>query len=774
MLKKYLLFVLLAAPWLLPAQTKIQLVDFATGFTRPVDITHCGDSRLFVVEKAGYIRIVDTLGNKFPTPFLDITDRVLSTGNEQGLLGLAFSPNYAQNKYFYVYYTKKPSGDTRVSRFSRDSTDVNKADPNSEQIILEQTQPYANHNGGCIKFSPTDGYLYIGLGDGGSAGDPQSNGQKKNTFLAKILRIDVTPGPTPYTVPADNPFVNDPSYFPEIWSLGWRNPWRFSFDQLNGDLWVGDVGQNAHEEIDYQPAGQGGGNYGWRCYEGTYTYNTNGCPGASNFIKPIYDYANPSVGCSVTGGIIYRGSKYPNLYGVYLNADYCSGRWWATRHNANGTFTTTEIANLVDYEYSNLGEDYKGELYVSAHASGKIQKIKDLCAAFKVSAQVSDPVCQGSAAGFINLTYSGNVGAVTTVWSNGENTPSITGLNPGTYQVIAVDGNGCNLQDSFKIGIGGPAAPLLHITIGDTVLCAGQPLHIQATEAPSGMNYQWYKNGVAIDSSNTRTFIATESGLYTAVFSAATCTSPTSDPVSVRFVVQPQATATLTQGDTILCTGESVVLSASNILPGDAIQWFGPNGIIQGAHNAQFSASSPGAYHFTADGPCGTSISNSITLDGEFIILPFIYFVNDTLLAEAGYAQYQWSLNGQFIPGATHPVYVPLVSGNYSCNIVSVNGCSYTDLLSVEIVSATLPASVTKFSLSPNPSSGTINMTLELDKSQHIRFFLLDTAGREIFLQTQQTQRLNKPIELKELPKGAYFLHVELENGSFVRRVVKN
>lgn len=774
MLKKYLLFVLLAAPWLLPAQTKIQLVDFSTGFTRPVDITHCGDSRLFVVEKAGYIRIVDTLGNKFPTPFLDIFDRVLSSGNEQGLLGLAFHPNYAQNGYFYVYYTKKTNGDTRVSRFSRDSVNVNKADPNSEQILLVQTQPYNNHNGGCIKFSPTDGYLYIGLGDGGSGGDPQGYGQRKNTFLGKILRIDVTPGPTPYTVPADNPFVSDPAYFPEIWSLGWRNPWRFSFDQLNGDLWVGDVGQNAREEIDYEPAGQGGGNYGWRCYEGNNTYNTNGCPGASSFIPPIHEYVNPSIGCSVTGGVIYRGTKYPGLYGVYLHTDYCSGRWWATQRNANGTFSTTEIANLNDYEYSNLGEDYKGELYVSAHGSGKIQKIKDLCAAFQISAQISDPVCQGSAAGFINLTYTGNVGTVTTIWSNGANTPSISGLNPGSYQVIAVDANGCQRQDSFQIDIAGPAAPLLQIITGDTVLCAGQPVVIQATEAPSGLVYQWYKNGAAIDNSDTRLLTVTASGIYTAAFISAACNSLESEPVSITYIVRPQATAAILQGDSILCAGESATISASNTLPGDMIQWFGPSGAIQGLQDLQLSVSNVGAYYFTAEGTCGNSSSNLITMDGEFIILPFIFYATDTLRAASGYTQYQWSLNSFVIPGATDSIFVPVSPGNYSCEIVSVNGCTYSDALQVDFVGTALPASITKFSLSPNPTSGSMNLTLELDKSQHIRIFLLDSASREIFLQTQQTQRLNKMLELKDLPRGTYFLHVELETGSFIRRIVKN
>jgi glucose/arabinose dehydrogenase len=230
----FLLFLL--PPVCLAAQPKIQLTPFATGFTRPVDITHAGDSRLFVVEQNGFIWVLDSLGVRLPGgPFLDIDARVRSTGNEQGLLGLAFHPNYATNGYFYVNYTRNTDGDTRISRFSRNAADPNKADPDSELILMEINQPFNNHNGGCIKFGP-DGYLYIGMGDGGNAGDPNNYAQTKNAHLGKFLRINVNAGAGTYLVPADNPFVNDPAYLPEIWSVGWRNPWRFSFDRLTGDL----------------------------------------------------------------------------------------------------------------------------------------------------------------------------------------------------------------------------------------------------------------------------------------------------------------------------------------------------------------------------------------------------------------------------------------------------------------------------------------------------------------------------------------------------------
>ena len=254
-----LLALLLALPLSLSSQPKIDFDLFASNLTRPLDIAHCGDNRLFIVGQPGYIWILDSLGNRLPNAFLEITARVRNNASEQGLLGLAFPPDYSETGHFYVNYTRETDGATRVSRFSVKPNNPNEADPNSEEILLTINQPYNNHNGGCLKFGP-DGYLYIGMGDGGAGGDPQNYGQTKNTLLGKILRIDVSKiGPSlPYAIPPDNPFVNDPAYRPEIWSLGWRNPWRFSFDRLTGDMWVGDVGQSTREEISFQPAGKGG------------------------------------------------------------------------------------------------------------------------------------------------------------------------------------------------------------------------------------------------------------------------------------------------------------------------------------------------------------------------------------------------------------------------------------------------------------------------------------------------------------------------------------
>jgi glucose/arabinose dehydrogenase len=359
------------------AQTpQFRLINWAGNFDRPVDIAHCGDSRLFVVEQQGFIWILDSTGAKSAQRFLDIDARVNSNGSERGLLGLAFHPNYAQNGYFYVNYTRG-DGDTRVSRFSVNSANPNAADPSSEVIVLEFDQPFSNHNGGGIKFGP-DGYLYIGTGDGGSGGDPLDAGQTRNTLLGKFLRIDVdkiTAG-VPYGIPADNPFVSNTAYRPEIWSTGWRNPWRFSFDRLTGDLWAGDVGQNAREEIDFEPANTPGRNYGWRCREGNQSYNANGCQTAAGvYTEPVFTYANPGQGCSVTGGYRYRGAVYPDLYGKYICTDYCSGRWWMLTAQPDGRFSSAQVADVTNGEFSSLGEDNKGELYAAGYGTGRIYKI---------------------------------------------------------------------------------------------------------------------------------------------------------------------------------------------------------------------------------------------------------------------------------------------------------------------------------------------------------------------------------------------------------------
>jgi len=348
----------------LNAQLTIELEPFQSGFNDPVDLAHAGDDRLFVVQQGGLIKIIDGNGNTLSENFLNIQDRISSGSGEQGLLGLAFHPDFANNGFFYLNYTagNSFSRDTRVSRFSVNANNPNIADPNSEVVLLEFDQPFGNHNGGDLDFGP-DGYLYIGTGDGGSGGDPQGNSQNRQNFLGKLLRLDVTSNFDEFTIPSDNPFVNDPSTLDEIWSFGIRNPWRWSFDQLTGDIWMGDVGQNAREEINFQPASSTGGeNYGWNCREGFIAFNnpSSACSGVTNFVDPIFDYPTGSVGCSVTGGIRYRGCEYPDLYGRYVFGDYCSGQIWTTEV-VNGTFNTEEGFNS-NLSISGFGADVNNEL----------------------------------------------------------------------------------------------------------------------------------------------------------------------------------------------------------------------------------------------------------------------------------------------------------------------------------------------------------------------------------------------------------------------------
>ncbi|MCB0255417.1 MAG: PQQ-dependent sugar dehydrogenase [Anaerolineae bacterium] len=346
----------------------IVLTRIAGGLSRPVYVTYApGDrSRLFIIEKLGRIRVVEN-GTLLATPFLDISGPVNSSGNEQGLLSMAFDPDYQQNGTFYVSYTGGSGAGYSVIARYQVTADPNVADPNSAQTVLTLTQPYTNHNGGQINFDP-DGYLRIGFGDGGLSDDPSNAGQRLDTWLAKILRIDVS-GVATYTVPADNPFVGVSSALPEIWDQGLRNPWRWSFDRLTGDLWIGDVGQNAWEEVDYEPAGSAGGvNYGWRCKEGTHNYIWQAqCEGVP-FVDPVTEYSH-SDGYSVTGGYVYRGSPNSPWFGTYFFWDY--GRPQQIRtliYNGASWVRTDHTPDTGSYTLNrptSLGEDFYGNLYVA-------------------------------------------------------------------------------------------------------------------------------------------------------------------------------------------------------------------------------------------------------------------------------------------------------------------------------------------------------------------------------------------------------------------------
>lgn len=348
--------------------SSITLEPVVSGLLQPLYVTHAFDERLFIVEQAGTIRVFQD-GQLLPTPFLDIQDPVGSTSNEQGLLGLAFHPNYQENGLFFLNYTDT-NGHTNIARYHV-SDDPNVADPASGQILLTIQQPFANHNGGMIAFGP-DGYLYVGMGDGGSQGDPQGNGQNPGTLLGSILRLDIDSADGSYTIPADNPFAADATARPEVWAYGFRNPWRFSFDRLTNDLFIADVGQNTWEEVSWlendTPAGQ---NFGWNHMEGNHCYTAN-CDPAS-FVPAIFEYDH-TFGCSISGGYIYRGEQFLSLYGNYFAADFCTGTIWGVFPQPDGSWQST-IVNQSGLPINSFGEDVNGELYIIAR-TGQILQIR--------------------------------------------------------------------------------------------------------------------------------------------------------------------------------------------------------------------------------------------------------------------------------------------------------------------------------------------------------------------------------------------------------------
>jgi glucose/arabinose dehydrogenase len=336
----------------------LSTTSFASGFSSVVEIVHPpNDSRLFVVEQGGIIKIVTTNGTTNSASFLNLSSAI-STGGERGLLGLAFHPNYATNGWFFVNYTNT-NGSTVIARYTV-SSDANIANT-SGTILMTVAQPFSNHNGGCLRFGP-DGYLYISLGDGGSGGDPGNRAQNINENLGKMLRIDVNATVAPfYTAPTTNPYVgitgND-----EIWAVGLRNAWKFSFDKLNGDIWIADVGQNNIEEINKVANPLPNNiNFGWRCYEGNAVYNSSGCVAPSNLTFPVAQYDHSDGSCSITGGYVYRGITYGNLTGRYVFADYCKNRLGILQANSSIVYSANLPNNI---NITCFGEDKDGELYV--------------------------------------------------------------------------------------------------------------------------------------------------------------------------------------------------------------------------------------------------------------------------------------------------------------------------------------------------------------------------------------------------------------------------
>lgn len=426
----------------------IILESFGPPFSAPVEIKNVGDDRLFVVEKGGIIKILNADGTVNSTPFLNISAIVNSVGSEQGLLGLAFHPDYPTNPNFYVNYTNL-SGDTVISEYTvSDNPDIANT---TGTILLTIPQPYINHNGGCLNFGP-DGYLYIATGDGGDGGDPQNRAQNLNSLLGKLLRIDVDNG-TPYGIPADNPFLldGDDNTLPEIWAYGLRNPWKFSFDSQTNELFIADVGQNEYEEINAVNSTDSGNNYGWRCYEGDHNYNTSGCSPSSTMTFPVAEYSHNNSGnfkCSITGGYVYRGTQQPSLVGIYFFADYCSTEIGMLSNNA-GTWSYTFTEPFSGGNWVTFGEDNNGELYIADRFNGNVHKITEDNLSVDEFDDETIKIFPNPAKSLINIDFSNQAGSIYNIkiYSiNGKMVDSFDNVNSEIFQVSTK-----NMQNGFYI-----------------------------------------------------------------------------------------------------------------------------------------------------------------------------------------------------------------------------------------------------------------------------------------------------------------------------------
>ncbi|MFI5218377.1 MAG: PQQ-dependent sugar dehydrogenase [Bacteroidia bacterium] len=508
---------------------QLSLTLIGSGFIKPVDIKNAGDVRIFVVEQAGYIRIMDTSGNVKPQPFLDIHTETAAVG-EQGLLGLAFSPDYKNNGRFYINYTDL-SGNSHICRYTVSQANPDSADPASKENIFYVVQPFANHNGGDLEFGG-DGYLYCAFGDGGNGGDPGNRAQNLHDTLGKILRIDVDV-PNGYRIPTDNPFYGDTAAIDEIWAYGVRNPWRNSFDRITHDYWIADVGQGTREEVNFQPASSNGGeNYGWRCYEGSLTYNTTGCGPISDYVFPVAQFAHQGstlffYGCSVTGGYVYRGARYNYMFGKYFCSDYCNNRMYSLTKNDTGFAFVQETLTIWTDGFAAFGEDIYGEIYVAGNSSGKIYRLdwnNDCTPVAFITFEDTIKACNGTA----NLTALYHPG-LTYQWKR--DGQEIVGAvfhqytaNLGSYYSVVVSNDTC-ISESDPVYIDKVA----FITFEDTIkACSGTAI-LTAHYYPE-FKYQWKRDGKEISGAVSYQYTADLAGYYSVVVSNDTCISE-SDPV---------------------------------------------------------------------------------------------------------------------------------------------------------------------------------------------------------------------------------------------------
>ncbi|MFN0034709.1 MAG: PQQ-dependent sugar dehydrogenase [Saprospiraceae bacterium] len=478
-------FFLLAA-FLLVHTAQAQLISLTPvtpGVPWLIGAEHAGDERIFLVRQDGFLVIRQPNGTVLNTPFLDWSSKVKNNG-EQGLLGLAFHPDYLNNGYFYIFYSEAGTGNSVLSRLSRSANNPDVADPANEQILLSFPHPSPHHVGGSLKFG-TDGYLYLSSGDSGYPDAPSNNGQDPQVFLGKILSLDVDNG-MPYAVPADNPFVGQAGYLPEIWCMGLRNPWRLSFDRLTGDCWIGDVGQLLLEEINFIPdTVNGGQNFGWPCMEGSMPFDS--CDIPQVYEPPIFEYphnGNPNCSGSITGGFVYRGHRWAALYGKYIYTDFCTGEVWALSRDGGGV-QVVSLGVFNPFDYASIAEAYDGELYIAGYFSNKLYHIESLdCKPVARIEGLPNTIarCAGDNTPIEFEVYGASVSVMNFLWQiNGVDQTGETGNNftvnnfPGNTSVtvlVSNPANGCtNVSNAIVVQVIPPSN-----TVVDTSLLAGSVL----------------------------------------------------------------------------------------------------------------------------------------------------------------------------------------------------------------------------------------------------------------------------------------------------------
>ncbi len=500
----------------------VNLNVFSTGFDTPVAIENCGDDRLFVVQQEGLIRILRSGGSVDATPFLNLTSRVSPVGtSERGLLGLAFDPDYLTNGVFYVNYTRAGDHRTVIARYHV-SANPDSADFNSEEIVKVIYQPYSNHNGGWLGFGP-DGYLYIGMGDGGSSNDPGSRAQHPDSLLGKILRIDVNNTST-YSIPPSNPYAGGTSPAPEIWARGIRNPWKPTFDKFTGDFYIADVGQGAWEEVDFEPAGfAGGANYGWRCREGLVAnpFNPSGCTGPVVYDDPVHVYSSAGTSCSITGGTVYRGVQEGDLHGFYVYIDLCSGMMGGLQRQTNGSwfFDTLGVFpyGASGYRWSSIGQNNAGELFLGNFDNGNIYSLAtNNCAPYAgifgdtlICLSPGDSLEAMSASGFLHQWFlNGSL-------ISGATGTSYIPLATGYYSVSTENSGGC-LDTSAVVHVILVTPSAVTISGLGSVYCNAEPAvtltgnPIGGTFSGTGMSGASFNPTNAMQGNNIVTYTVTD------------------------------------------------------------------------------------------------------------------------------------------------------------------------------------------------------------------------------------------------------------------------